>query len=194
MPDDTRCANGLVVGDLLSVATLLKNPQLTGLYAYLYREEPATVREVMNALDFSRETTQTLLSRLEEMGTVETLTDDEPQKYRAASIELSLSADQGDRTYTVTPALIDAVGRRTADGDIDTYIDRHGLAGLATALIYAVDRERSRVTHRLMARDLDIAPLEAEIILQALRPVVHDHFEIEVADSGDVFESESNAP
>jgi predicted transcriptional regulator len=108
MPDDTRCANGSVVGDLLSVATLLKNPHLTGLYAYLYREEPATVREVMNALDFSRETTQTLLSRLEEMGTVETLSDDEPQKYRADSIELSLS---------VISATMDMVRRYIAAAD-----------------------------------------------------------------------------
>jgi hypothetical protein len=128
------------------------------------------------------------------MGTIETITDAGTQQYRATTIGLSLSAGQGERTYTVTPALIDAVGRRSEDDDIDTYIDRHGLAGLATALVYAVDRERSRVTHRLMARDLDIAPLEAEIILQALRPVVHDHFEIEVTDSDDIFEPESNAP
>ena len=32
MPDDTRRANGSVVGDLLSVTTLLENPQLAGLY------------------------------------------------------------------------------------------------------------------------------------------------------------------
>jgi len=192
MPDDTRHLNGAAVRDLLSVATLLKDPQLAGLYAHLYLEEPATVREATAALDFSRETTQRLLSRLEEMGTVETITDAGTQQYRATTIELSLSASQGEGIYTVTPALIDAVGRRSEDGDIDTYIDRHGLAGLATALVYAVDRERSRVTHRLMARDLDITPLEAEIILQALRPVVHDHFEIEVADSDDVFEPGSN--
>ena len=42
-----------------------------------------------------------------------------------------------------------------------------------------------------MARDLDISPLAAEIILQALRPVVHEHFDIEesgasVADIEDV--------
>ncbi len=32
-----------------------------------------------------------------------------------------------------------------------------------------------------MARELDISPLAAEIILQALRPVVHEHFDIEEA-------------
>jgi hypothetical protein len=37
------------------------------------------------------------------------------------------------------------------------------------------------VTHRLMAEDLDISPLAAELILQALRPVVHEHYDIEEA-------------
>lgn len=35
------------------------------------------------------------------------------------------------------------------------------------------------LTPRLMARDLDISPLAAEIVLQALRPVVHEHFDVE---------------
>jgi hypothetical protein len=30
-----------------------------------------------------------------------------------------------------------------------------------------------------MARDLDISPLAAEIVLQALRPVVLEHFDVE---------------
>ncbi|EJN57306.1 transcriptional regulator, TrmB [Halogranum salarium B-1] len=38
-------------------------------------------------------------------------------------------------------------------------VNRHGVAGLATVLSYAVARERSEVTHRLMARDLEISPL-----------------------------------
>ena len=79
---------------------------------------------------------------------------------------------------------VDAVGRRETNADIDTYIDRHGVAGLATALTYAVARERGEVTHRLMAEDLDISPLAAEMILQALRPVVHEHYDIEGAGAG----------
>jgi hypothetical protein len=73
-------------------------------------------------------------------------------------------------TVTITPALIDAVGRHETDGDIDTYIHRHGVAGLAMALTYAVARERTEATHRLMAENLSISPLAAEMILQALRP------------------------
>lgn len=48
------------------------------------------------------------------------------------------------------------------------------------------------MNHRLMARDLNITPLETEIILQALRPVVHEYFEIEITDDDDVFEPGSN--
>ena len=32
-----------------------------------------------------------------------------------------------------------------------------------------------------MTEDLDISPLAAEMILQALRPVVHEHYDIEAA-------------
>lgn len=32
-----------------------------------------------------------------------------------------------------------------------------------------------------MAEDLDISPLAAEMILQAPRPVVHEHYEIEAS-------------
>jgi len=32
-----------------------------------------------------------------------------------------------------------------------------------------------------MAEDLDISPLAAEMIFQAPRPVVHEHYDIEVA-------------
>ena len=192
MLGDTRRANGSIVRDLLSVATLLENPRLAGLYAYLYREGSATVHEVMDARNLAQETVHRLMARLEQLGVVEAITTDELPTYQATRIELSLSSGRDERTYTVTPALIDAVGRRRTDGDIDTYIDRHGVDGLATALTYTVDRERARVNHRLMARDLDITPLEAEIILQALRPVVHDHFEIEITDDDDVFEPGSN--
>ena len=40
------------------------------------------------------------------------------------------------------------------------------------------------VTHRLMAEDLDISPLAVEMILQALRPVVHEHHDIEDTGAG----------
>ena len=173
--------NGDVIRDFLSVADLLEEPQLAQLYAYLARKEEATVQELMNELDLAQGTAYTYVNRLVDAGVIEATTDEQPRVYVAREINLTVTAADGAREYTITPALIDAIARRTTDDDIDTYIDRHGIAGLATALTYTVDRERGEVTHRLMARDLDISPLAAEIILQALRPVVHEHFDIEEA-------------
>ena len=184
-------ADGDVIRDFLSVADLLEKPQLAQLYAHLARQGDATVQELMDALDLPQGTAYTYVNRLVDAGVIEATTDDQPRTYVARDINLTVTAADGAREYTITPALIDAVGRRATDDDIDTYIDRHGIAGLATALTYTVDRERGKVTHRLMARDLDISPLAAEIILQALHSVAHEHFDIEesgasVADIEDV--------
>nr|WP_276257981.1 hypothetical protein [Haloglomus sp. DT116] len=76
-----------------------------------------------------------------------------------------------ETTVEFTPALIAAVVRREEDEDIEVYIERHGLDGLAVALEYAYEYIDGTVNHRIAARELDLSPLEAEIILQALEPV-----------------------
>jgi DNA-binding transcriptional ArsR family regulator len=178
-------ADGDIVRDFLSVAGLLEEPQLAQLYAYLAREREATVQVVMDDLELAQGTAYSYVNRLVDAGVVDVTDDEQPRRYAAREIDLTVTtAAAADREYTITPALIDAVGRRETDADIDTYIDRHGVAGLATALTYAVARERGEVTHRLMAEDLDISPLAAEMILQALRPVVHEHYEIEESGGG----------
>ena len=177
-------ADGDIVQDFLSVADLLKEPQLARLYTYLTREREATVQDVMDDLELAQGTAYSYVNRLVDAGVVDVTDDEQPSQYAAQEIDLTVTTAAGDREYTISPALIDAVGRRETDGDIDTYIDRHGVAGLATALTYAVARERGEVTHRLMAEDLNISPLAAEMILQALRPVVHEHYDIEEAGTG----------
>ncbi|AEM58753.1 TrmB family transcriptional regulator [Haloarcula hispanica N601] len=173
--------DGDIVRDFLSVADLLEEPQLAQLYAYLARKDEATVQDVMHELSLAQGTAYSYVNRLVDADVVELTHDEQPRRYAAREINLTVTTVAGDREYTITPALIDAVGRRESNDDIDTYIDRHSVAGLATALTYAVARERGETTHRLMAEDLDISPLAAEMILQALRSVVHEHYDIEAS-------------
>jgi DNA-binding MarR family transcriptional regulator len=179
MSHTTDRTDGDLVGEVLSVADLLAEPQLAQVYAYLAREGEATVRTIIDDLELAQGTAYTYVNRLVDAGVLEVTRDEQPRRYAAREIDLTVTGADGERTYTITPALIDAVGRRVTDDDIDTYIDRYGVAGLATALTYAIARAHGETTHRLMARDLDISPLAAEIILQALRPVVHAHHDIE---------------
>lgn len=182
MSRTTNRSNGEVVQNFLSVADLLEEPQLARLYAHLTREGEMTVGELMTTLDLAQGTAYSYVDRLVDAGVVDVVREGQPRTYAAREIDLTVA--DSDREYTITPALIDAVGRRETDDDIDTYIDRHGIAGLATALTYAVARERGEVTHRTMARDLDVSALAAEIVLQALRPVVLEHFDVESAGAG----------
>ncbi|RLM62817.1 winged helix-turn-helix domain-containing protein [Halorubrum sp. Atlit-26R] len=171
--------DGEIIRDFLSVANLLEEPQLAQLYLYLVHEHEATVQDMIDDLELGQGTAYSNVNRLVDAGVVEVTHDEQPRRYAAREIDLTVTTASGDREYTITAALIDAVGRRETNDDIDTYVDRHGVAGLATALTYAVARERGEVTHRLMAEDLDISPLAAEMILHALRPVVHEYYDIE---------------
>ena len=194
MSRTSKQATGNIVRDFLSVADLLEEPQLAQLYTYIAHEGEATVQDVIEDLGLAQGTAYSYVNRLVDTGVVEVIQTELPRQYAANEIDLTVTASK-DRQYTITPALIDAVGHRETNDDIDTYIDRHGVAGLATALTYAVARERGEMTHRLMAQDLDISPLAAEIILQALGPVVDEYYEIESSgaslDAIDVEQSET---
>jgi DNA-binding transcriptional ArsR family regulator len=184
MSRTTNHADGDIVRDFLSVADLLEEPRLAQLYSYLAYEDEAAVQDVIDELELAQGTAYSYVNRLVDAGVVKVTQDEQPRQYAAREIDLTVTTAAGDREYTITPALIDAVGRRETNDDIDTYINRHGVAGLATALTYAVTRERGEVTHRLMADDLDISPLAAEMILQALRTVVRKHYDIGEAGAG----------
>jgi DNA-binding MarR family transcriptional regulator len=172
---------GEIVRDFLSIADLLEHPQLARVYDYFYREGEATASELIDELDLAQGTAYNYVNRLTDAGVLTHTADGQPQRYGAVEIELTLTTND-DREYTISPALIAAVARRPTDDTIDSYIDRHGVHGLATALSHTIAREQGETTHRLAADDIGISELEAELILQALRPVVHGHFSLD--DSG----------
>ncbi|OAQ52952.1 hypothetical protein HTG_08980 [Natrinema mahii] len=158
---------------LRTVADLLETPALARIYAHVLLEGPVTVGDVVADLEVPQGTAYDYVRRLEAAGVVERLGDERPYEYDAEPITLTLSTDGESRT--ITPALIAAVARREADEDIDVYIDRHGLDGLAAALDYAREYVDGAVNHRIAARELGCSPLEAEIVLQALEPVVTEY-------------------
>jgi DNA-binding MarR family transcriptional regulator len=137
------------------------------------QQGPVTVSEIVDAIDIPQGTAYDYVQNLETAGLVEKTREQRPYAYDAEAISLTLSTD--GETQTITPALIAAVTRRDDDEDIDVYIERHGLDGLAVALEYALEYFGGTVNHRIAARELDLSPLEAEIILHALEPVAAEY-------------------
>ena len=93
-----------------------------------------------------------------------------PHRYRAQEIEITVQTGEG--TYRISPTLLVALARRDRNENLRLYVDRHGIAGLATAIDSARKYVRGRTNARLLARDQDIPVLEAETILQELREII----------------------
>lgn len=161
------------IRQLQTVVDLLETPRLARIYAYVLRDGPVTVSEIVDELAIPQGTAYDYVQKLETAGVVAKTRGQRPYEYDAETISLTLSTD--GETQTITPALIAAVARRDEDEDIDVFIDRHGLDGLAVALEYAAEYVDGTVNHRIAARELDLSPLEAEIVLQALEPVATEY-------------------
>jgi predicted ArsR family transcriptional regulator len=151
---------------------LLENPRKAWIYTYIAHHPETTIQTIVETLDLPQRTVYEYVDVLEAAGFIRQSNDGRPATYTAREIDIQLVAEDAKRR--ITPALVEAIARRTRDDDIDTYIDRHGLDGLAVALDYARDYVDGSVTHQIMAREQDLSPLEAGVILDALRPIVDD--------------------
>ena len=151
---------------------LLNNARKAWIYTYIRYHPATTVHELVESLELPQRTVYDYVDELEAAGFIEQSNDGRPAEYTAHDVELRLVDGEAERR--ITPALVEAVARRIRDDDIDTYVDRHGLDGLAVALDYTRKYVDGSVTHRIMAREQDLSPLEAGVILDALRPVVKD--------------------
>lgn len=161
------------IQQLQTVVDLLETPALARIYAYVLQYDSVTVTDLVEDLEIPQGTAYDYVQKLETANLVEKAREQRPYEYTAEPISLTLSTD--GNTQTITPALIAAVARREEDEDIDVYIERHGLDGLAVALEYAFEYIDGAINHRIAARELDLSPLEAEIILQGLEPVAEEY-------------------
>lgn len=158
---------------LRTAIELLENAALARIYVYVLRADGVTVDDIVTDLDVPQGTAYDYVQRLEDAGIVTKTRSKRPYEFRAEPLSVTITVD-GDRR-TITAELVDAVARSETNEDIAVYLDRHGIDGLATAIEYAHEFVDGTVNARLAARELDCSVMEAEIVLQALEPIVLDH-------------------
>ncbi|ELY79738.1 transcriptional regulator, TrmB [Natrinema pallidum DSM 3751] len=156
----------------MSVAQLLEEPRLARLYTYILREGEVTIDEIVADIDTPRTTAYADTGTLVDLGV---LTRDETQKtHTYTAIPITLTANLDGDTYTITPTLVEAIGRSPQDQDLDLLIEKHGMGKLAAALTYAIPYVEGGMTERLAARELNLQPAFGIAVLQALREVILD--------------------
>jgi len=165
--DPERAINGL-----MSVAQLLEEPRLARLYTFVLREDETTIDDIVASLDIPRTTAYSDMGTLVDLGV---LTRDEAEKtHTYSAVPITLTADLDGDEYTVTPTLIEAVGRSPQDQNLDLLLEKHGLGKLAAALTYALPYVDGGMSERVAARELDLQYAFAIAVLHALRDVVQD--------------------
>lgn len=164
--------HGTPLGDMISLVDLIREPSLARIYTYVQQTGEVAVGEIVDEIGIPERTAYDYVNTLEDAGFLCPTTDTRPVTYAAEEIDLTLQA-HGEKRH-ITPEFVEVIARRETDADIDVYLEKHGIDGLATALDYAHEYVDGTVNHRIMARELDISSLEASIILQALRDVVDE--------------------
>ena len=157
---------------MLAVSDVITNRRYAQLFATVLERGTPTVEEIATDVDSSTTTVYEDVNHLEEAGVLERVTDTQPHRYRSRSVRITLQTD--DRSYRLTPTVLVALAWTESNENLELYLDRHGTAGLATAVEYARDYVRGRTNARSMARDEDIPVLEAETVLQELRTVLQE--------------------
>jgi len=157
---------------MLAVSDVVMNQRYANIYTRVLTLDTPTVEELSEELDSSTTTVYEDVKHLVESGILERVTDTQPHRYRARRIDLHVGTDED--SYQITPALFVALARRETNENIQLFLDRHGVSGLATALEYARDYVQGRMNARIMAREQDLPELEAETILQEMRDVLLD--------------------
>lgn len=155
---------------LVSVARLLDEPRLGRLYTFVLRAGEVTIDDIVSELAMARTTAYSDAATLVDL---ELFARDETGKTHAyTATPIVLAADLDGDEYTITPTLIEAIGRSSRDRDLALLVERYGVGKLAAALTYAVPYVDGKMSERIAARELDLQAAFAIAVLQALRDVV----------------------
>lgn len=155
---------------MLAISDVIANRRYAAVYARVFELGTPTVEEIADGLDSSTTTVYEDVNYLTDVGVLERVTESQPHRYRAGSVEMTVTT--GDERYDISPTLLVALARTESNENLRLYRDRNGVAGLATAVEYARDYVRGRTSSRKLARDADVPVLEAETVLQELREIV----------------------
>ena len=157
---------------MLAVSDVIQNNRLAQLYTRALDLNAPTVDELDEGLESSTTTVYEDVKHLGEIGLLERVTETQPHGYRASRADMTIQAD--GETFQITPALLIALAERQSNGNMNLYLDRHGVSGLATAIEYARAYTQSKMNARSMAREQEIPVLEAETMLQELQEIILD--------------------
>lgn len=153
------------------VQELLANPELARFYTDLLINSPTTITAARDRQGFSKSTAYKYANSLAELGVAEELDEyvDGSSLWRADPV----SGDwTGEMTLELGPALIAVYGATSIDDDLELFVDRHGKAALAPAVMATIEYLKGETTRRGVADDLEIPAVEGIAVTQVIERIL----------------------
>lgn len=155
-----------LIDDFSSISHLLEVPRLARIYAYVLREGPATIEDVVDGLDLSNWSTQVRMDELVAEGILERSSTEPLDRYTADPLSLFLESE--GVPPLVSPTLIAVVGRMDEDGDVESFVRNNGIGNLALVLHYAARYATGEISEQEAVRSLRRASIENRAVFEAV--------------------------
>lgn len=157
------------IGKVTQVLQILQSPTLSEIYATILRLEGPTAEEISTHVDCALSTVYRYVNRLEKMSIVRRTDDGQPHRFEADNVCIDITTP--DKTYQIDPLLVAASARRTSSESVASFVEDHGIEGLAAAL----EAVKTQVLSELDSSDLGVRMKVPEPVFDELRDVVAEY-------------------
>ena len=153
------------------IQELLQTPELARFYTDLLINSPTTITAVRDRQELSKSTAYKYANTLAELGVATEL-----DTYEDGSTLWQADAISGNWTDQTTielgPVIIAVYGATSVDDDLDLFVDRHGKAALAPAVMATIAYLNGETTRRGVGETLNIPSVEAIAVTQAIERII----------------------
>jgi hypothetical protein len=162
---------GSAARKFFAIQELLSAPELARFYTDLLINSPTTVTVARTRLDLSKSTAYKYANRLEELGIAEELDRHENGSSLWRTEPVS-GVWNDDATVELGPTVIAVYGATSVDDDLELFVDRHGKAAIAPAIIETIEYLMGNTTRRGIADVLDVPAVEGIAVSQAIERII----------------------
>lgn len=153
------------------IQELLGTPELARFYTDLLINSPTTVTATRKRQGFSKSTAYKYANTLAELDIAEELDeyDNGSSLWRTDPVS---GVWTDEMTLALGPAIIAVYGATSVDDDLELFVDRHGKAALAPAVMATLAYLQGETTRRGVADDLGVPAVEAIAVTQAIERII----------------------
>jgi hypothetical protein len=175
MPDASSsgrpAGTGATAREFFVFQELLNSPTLARFYTDLLINSPATVTGVRDRQGFSKSTAYKHANTLAELGVAEELDtyDNGSALWQAEAVS---GVWTGDEPIGLGPTLTAVFGATGVNEDLELFVERHGRAAIAPAIMATVAYLEGETTRRGVADNIDVPAVEGIAVTQAIEPII----------------------